>query len=136
MLASRKHGTLYIGITNDIARRVGEHRQGLGSRFVQKYRVTRVVYVEPYEEVERAIQREQTMKEWPRAWKIRLIERADPSADSSCKQGAVHIWVPAPSAGTTAFVWRGRVSLPHKAPPAPYTVGFTAKPGATGSLCS
>ena len=78
ILASRKHGTLYIGVTNNIARRVWEHRQGRGSRFVQKYRVTRLVHVETHEEIERAIQREKTMKEWPRAWKIRLIERSNP----------------------------------------------------------
>ena len=78
ILASRKHGTLYIGVTNDIARRVWEHRQGRGSRFVQKYRVTRLVYVETHSEIARAIQREKTMKEWRRAWKIRLIERGNP----------------------------------------------------------
>lgn len=81
ILASRKNGTLYIGVTNDIARRVWEHRQGTGSRFVKKYRVARLVHAEPYEEIERAIQREKTMKEWPRAWKIRLIERANPEWD-------------------------------------------------------
>ena len=78
ILASRKNGTLYIGVTNDIARRVREHRQGRGSRFVQKYRVTRLVHVETHEEIAQAIQREKTMKEWPRAWKIRLIERDNP----------------------------------------------------------
>jgi len=78
ILASRKHGTLYIGVTNDIARRVWEHRQGLGSRFVKTYRVTRLVYAEPHEDIERAIQREKTMKEWPRAWKVRLIARDNP----------------------------------------------------------
>ena len=78
ILASRKYGTLYIGVTNDIARRVWEHRQGRGSRFVQKYRVTRLVYVETHGEIARAIQREKTMKEWPRAWKIRLIEGGNP----------------------------------------------------------
>ena len=92
ILASRKHGTLYIGVTNDIARRAWEHRHGLGSRFVLKYRVARLVYVETHEEIARAIQpafaeaklrlragrREKTMKEWPRAWKVRLIERANP----------------------------------------------------------
>src|SRR3546814_9262290 len=72
ILASRKHGTLYIGVTNDIARRVWEHRESVGSRFVMKYRVTRLVHVEAHEEIARAIQREKTMKEWPRAWKIRL----------------------------------------------------------------
>jgi putative endonuclease len=78
ILASRKNGTLYIGVTNDIARRVWEHRQGLGSRYVKRYRVTRLVHVETHEEIGRAIQREKTMKEWPRAWKIRLIERDNP----------------------------------------------------------
>ena len=78
ILASRKNGTLYIGVTNNLARRIFEHRQGRGSRFVQKYRVTRLVYVEPYEDVARAIQREKTMKEWPRAWKIRQIEGGNP----------------------------------------------------------
>jgi len=78
ILSSRKHGTLYIGVTKDIARRVGEHRQGRGSGFVKQYRVNRLVYAEPHEEIERAIQREKTMKEWPRAWKIRLIEEANP----------------------------------------------------------
>ncbi|GAB4376276.1 MAG: GIY-YIG nuclease family protein [Kiloniellaceae bacterium] len=78
ILASRKRGTLYIGVTNNIARRVWEHRQGRGSHFVRKYRVTRLVYLETYEEIERAIQREKTMKEWPRAWKIRLIQRDNP----------------------------------------------------------
>jgi putative endonuclease len=81
ILASRKHGTLYIGVTNDIARRVWEHRQGRGSRFVKRYRVTRLEYVETHSEIARAIQREKTMKEWPRAWKIRLIERANPERE-------------------------------------------------------
>lgn len=78
IMASRKHGTLYIGVTNDLARRVWEHRQGIGSRFVKRYAVTRLVHMEPHEQVERAIQREKTMKEWPRAWKIRLIEQDNP----------------------------------------------------------
>src|SRR3546814_12183945 len=79
ILANRKHGTLYIGITNDVARRIWEHRQGLGSRFVKRYGVTRLVYVELHDEIAHAIQREKTMKEWPRAWKIRLIERDNPA---------------------------------------------------------
>jgi len=81
ILASRKHGTLYIGVTNDIARRVWEHRQGAGSSFVTKYGVTRLVYLEAHDDVLNAIQREKTMKEWPRAWKIRTIERGNPEWD-------------------------------------------------------
>ena len=78
ILASRKHGTLYIGVTKDIARRISEHRAGRGSGFVKQYKVTRLVFAEPHEEIQRAIQREKTMKEWPRAWKIRLIESVNP----------------------------------------------------------
>ena len=78
ILASRKHGTLYIGVTNNLAHRIQEHRKGRGSSFVRKYRVTRLVYAEPHEEIERAIQREKTMKEWPRARKIRQIESVNP----------------------------------------------------------
>jgi putative endonuclease len=78
ILASRKHGTLYIGVTKDIARRISEHRVGRGSRFVTQHNVTRLVYAEPHEEIERVIQREKTMKEWPRAWKIKLIESVNP----------------------------------------------------------
>ena len=81
ILASRKKGTLYIGVTNDIVRRIWEHRQGRGSRFVQQHDVTRLAHVETHEDIERPIQREKTMKEWPRAWKIRLIERGNPEWD-------------------------------------------------------
>ncbi|NIJ40444.1 putative endonuclease [Parvibaculum indicum] len=81
ILASRKHGTLYIGVTNDLARRVWEHREGKGSHFTAKHKVHRLVYVEPFEAIERAIQREKTMKEWPRAWKIRQIEKDNPEWD-------------------------------------------------------
>ena len=79
ILASRPRGTLYIGVTNDIARRVWQHRQGTGSRFAAKYGVTRLVHVELHDEILQAIQREKTMKEWPRAWKIRLIEHGNPN---------------------------------------------------------
>ncbi|PKP76310.1 MAG: excinuclease ABC subunit C [Alphaproteobacteria bacterium HGW-Alphaproteobacteria-3] len=78
ILASRKHGTLYIGVTNDLARRVFEHRQGIGSKFTKKYRVHTLVYIEEFRDIEFAIQREKTMKEWPRVWKIRQIERDNP----------------------------------------------------------
>lgn len=78
ILASRKHGTLYIGVTNDLARRVWEHRQGVGSAFARKYKVYMLVYAERFEAAENAIQREKTMKEWPRVWKIRQIESQNP----------------------------------------------------------
>ena len=78
ILASRRNGTLYIGVTNDIARRVWEHRQGKGSRFAKRYGVHRLVFMERHDDIERAIQREKTMKEWPRAWKIKTIEKDNP----------------------------------------------------------
>ena len=78
ILASRKHGTLYIGVTNDLARRVSEHRSGEGGGFSAKYNVGRLVYVESYDDIEIAIQREKTLKRWPRVWKIRQIERDNP----------------------------------------------------------
>jgi putative endonuclease len=74
MLASRRHGTLYIGVTNGLRNRLEQHRLGFGSEFVKKYRVHRLVYVEPYENAEDAISREKQLKKWNRDWKIRLIE--------------------------------------------------------------
>jgi putative endonuclease len=78
ILASQKNGTLYIGVTNDVARRVWEHRQGMGSEFARKYGVHRLVHIETFDDVQAAIQREKTMKEWKRAWEIELIETSNP----------------------------------------------------------
>jgi putative endonuclease len=78
ILASKKNGTLYIGVTNDIARRVYEHRIGTGESFTKKYGVFRLVYVELYPTALEAIQREKTLKKWKRQWKIDLIERDNP----------------------------------------------------------
>jgi len=85
MLASRKHRTRYIGMTNNIARRLREHREGSGSEFVSQYGVTRLVYMEPHGDVRLAIQREKTMKEWPRAWKVGLIEKDNPEWQDLCE---------------------------------------------------
>ncbi|MFC4348527.1 GIY-YIG nuclease family protein [Kordiimonas lipolytica] len=81
ILTNRPHGTLYIGVTNNNARRITEHRDGKGSRFAHKYNLRRLVYVEPYDTVEEAIAREKAMKEWQRAWKVRLIEEHNPEWD-------------------------------------------------------
>ena len=75
ILASRRHGTLYIGITNSLRARLVQHRRGEGSEFVRKYGVCRLVYVEPYERAEDAIRREKQLKKWNRDWKIQLIEK-------------------------------------------------------------
>jgi len=78
VLASRPHGTLYIGVTNDLLRRVYEHREGLVDGFTKTHGVKRLVYYECYDQIEPAIQREKTMKHWSRAWKINVIERDNP----------------------------------------------------------
>jgi putative endonuclease len=75
ILASRRHGTLYIGVTNSLAKRMGQHREGKGSIFVKKYSVHRLVYVETFERPDEAMPREKQLKRWKRDWKIELIER-------------------------------------------------------------
>ena len=78
ILASRRHGTLYIGVTNSVQKRLGQHRNGKGSSFVKTYAVYRLVHVESYERAEEAIMREKQLKKWKRNWKIELIERENP----------------------------------------------------------
>ena len=78
IMTNRPNGTLYVGVTNDIARRAYEHRHGLISGFTKRYGLKRLVYAEPHESIVAAIQREKTMKHWPRAWKVRLILGANP----------------------------------------------------------
>jgi putative endonuclease len=81
MLASKPYGTIYIGVTNDLRRRVGEHRDGNASKFTKRYAVTRLVWFEPWADIHGAIQRETSLKRWPRDWKINLIERDNPHWD-------------------------------------------------------
>jgi putative endonuclease len=81
ILASRKHGTLYIGVTNELRTRMELHRSGKGSEFVKKNGVTRLVYMEEYASPQEAIQREKQLNEWHRDWKIRLIEQENPDWD-------------------------------------------------------
>jgi putative endonuclease len=75
ILASGHHGTLYIGVTSDLPKRLEQHRSGQGSRFVSKYKVHRLVYVEAFATPGEAIAREKQLKNWRRDWKIELIER-------------------------------------------------------------
>jgi len=77
LLASRKHGTLYLGVTNDLVRRVYEHKSKAVPGFTSRYNVTRLVWFECYEDPENAIVREKILKKWRRDWKIRLIEEAN-----------------------------------------------------------
>jgi putative endonuclease len=78
MLASRRLGTLYIGGTNNLVRRVYEHRCGAVPGFARRYGTRRLVWFETHDDVTAAIQREKNIKHWVRAWKIALIERANP----------------------------------------------------------
>ena len=78
ILGSKPRGTIYVGITNGIIRRVDQHRAGKASSFTRKYKVHRLVWFEEFENARDAIQREKTMKEWPRAWKVNQIERENP----------------------------------------------------------
>jgi putative endonuclease len=78
MLATKPYGTLYIGVTNGLIRRVEQHRAGSGSKFTSKYKVHMLVWFQDSGDVAEAIQREKTMKDWPRNWKINLIERDNP----------------------------------------------------------
>lgn len=81
LLASKKKGTLYTGLTSDLLRRMEEHRQGTGSSFVKRYGVKRLVYFEEYPFYADAIRRETNLKKWKRAWKLALIEKHNPSWD-------------------------------------------------------
>ena len=78
ILASRRNGTLYIGVTNDLVRRLFEHRSGRVAGFTARYGVKRLVYFESHPDVEAAIRREKSLKRWRRAWKIRLVEQGNP----------------------------------------------------------
>ena len=75
ILASRKNGTLYIGITNDLLRRVAQHREGLVPGFTDKYAVKLLVYYEVHTDINEAIAREKRIKRWLRRWKLDLIEK-------------------------------------------------------------
>ena len=78
IMASQRNGTLYIGVTSDIVRRVYEHKNGLIKGFTEKYKVHHLVYVEETDDVSVAITREKQLKKWKRSWKLRLIEEQNP----------------------------------------------------------
>ena len=78
ILASRRNGTLYVGVTNDLVRRVYEHKSDLVDGFTKRYGVHLLVYHENTGDVASAIQREKQIKKWNRAWKIKMIERMNP----------------------------------------------------------
>ena len=81
IVTNKPHGTLYVGVTSDLARRIWEHRDGVVEGFTSRYRLKRLVYAEFHDDIRLAIQREHNIKHWPRAWKVRLIHGANPEWD-------------------------------------------------------
>ena len=79
VLASGRNGTLYVGVTNDLLRRVYEHREGLVPGFTKRYGVHLLVHWEEFSEIGEAIAREKRVKRWLRKWKLELIEQNNPS---------------------------------------------------------
>jgi len=78
IMANRKHGVLYIGVTTALPRRIRQHQQGAVDGFTKKYRLTRLVYAEACERIDEAIAREKQLKRWHRDWKINLVESLNP----------------------------------------------------------
>ena len=78
IMTNRPSGTLYAGVTSDLARRVWEHREGMADGFTKRYGLKRLVFAEHHENIQAAIQREKNLKHWSRAWKVRLILAENP----------------------------------------------------------
>lgn len=78
LLASKRNGTLYVGVTSDLVKRIWEHKNHFVEGFTKQYGVDRLVWYEVHETMESAIWREKAVKEWQRAWKLKLIEDANP----------------------------------------------------------
>jgi putative endonuclease len=78
ILTNKPNGTLYVGVTSDLRRRLSQHLEGEVGSFTSKYGLHRVVYAERHDDITQALQREKNIKHWPRAWKVRLIGRNNP----------------------------------------------------------
>ena len=78
IVTNKPHGVLYTGVTSDLMARVEQHRNGTGSKFAKRYNCHRLVYAEEHSQIVDAIVREKAIKEWPRLWKLRLIQEANP----------------------------------------------------------
>ena len=86
ILASKKNGVLYIGVTNNLIKRSYEHREGIVDGFTKKYFVKKLVYYEETSNIQIALQREKQLKNWKRDWKIALIEKENPGWDDLYKK--------------------------------------------------
>ena len=78
ILSNKKHGTIYIGVTNNLVRRIHEHKEKIIKSFSQKYDLTKLVYYEVFDSIVDAIAREKNLKNWKREWKVELIEKINP----------------------------------------------------------
>ncbi len=79
MMTNRRNGVLYTGVTSNLQQRVYQHREGLLSGFTKQYGTKSLVWFEVHDDIRTAIQREKTMKHWPRAWKVRMIHSVNPN---------------------------------------------------------
>ena len=79
LLASQRNGSLYVGVTSDLVKRVWEHKQDLVEGFTKRYQVHRLVYYEVFEDIRDAIVRERRIKKWKRGWKVQLVEEENPA---------------------------------------------------------
>jgi putative endonuclease len=86
ILASQRNGTLYIGVTSDLVKRVWQHQNNTVEGFTAKYKVHRLVYFEMHDDMRSAITREKQLKKWNRAWKLELIERNNPEWEDLSSQ--------------------------------------------------
>jgi putative endonuclease len=89
IMANRYRGTMYVGVTNSLSRRIWEHQQGFGSEFVRTHRLLRLVYAEHHDNALSAIAQEKRLKRWRREFKFRLIESANP--EWLDRSGAIHL---------------------------------------------
>jgi putative endonuclease len=78
IMTNRPNGTLYLAVTNNLARRASGHRDGIADGFTKRYGLKLLIFAERHDDIRSAIQREKTMKHWPRAWKVRLIQAQNP----------------------------------------------------------
>ncbi len=94
ILTNKRNGTLYIGVTSDLRRRMREHREGLLEGFTQRYELKRLVWFEYHETITAAIQREKNLKKYPRRWKLNLIEQMNPQWKDLCEDADFWTWEP------------------------------------------
>ncbi len=78
ILANRRNGALYVGVTSNLLQRIYQHREGVNDGFTKRYQINRLIWFESHDRMDSAIEREKRLKKWNRAWKIRLIEDANP----------------------------------------------------------